>query len=551
MKRRATSPLTVEQWRESGGPDYRAVFAWRHAQLTAIRSSDILLIGAKEYYKTAPIEFITDWMTTYDPRNAGKSDRLTMMPFVLFERQAQLIEFLEDCRVKGVSGIVPKSRDMGATWTCCAYSVWVWLFIPGASIGWGSRKEQYVDRLGVVDSIFEKMRVLIRWLPSEFKPKGYIEKENATYMRLSNPENGNVITGEAGDNIGRGGRNLIYFKDESAHYPRPEMIEAALSANTDVRIDISSVTGLGTVFQRRDEQSVPWFPGIEPEPGSVISFDMSWRHHPLKTQDWYDAARSKAEREGLLHLFAQEVDCDYSSALTNTVIPIEWIESAVDAHIILGIDPGESHIGGLDVADGGGDRNAFAGRQGVLLVQLDEWGALDTGETARRAVSASQGYLSVQYDCIGVGSGVKAETNRLQAEWFIAWNAGAAVQRPHARIIEGDKASPKNMDFFQNLKAQSWWSLRNRFRKTHDAITNGIEYPHDELIALDGKLPMLAKLKKELAQVTYGYSSSMKILINKTPEGTKSPNLADSVVMCYNPVTDGVSRPVFGVTSGS
>ena len=27
--------------------------------------------------------------------------------------------------------------------------------------------------------------------------------------------------------IGRGGRKLIYFKDESAHYEHPEMIEAA------------------------------------------------------------------------------------------------------------------------------------------------------------------------------------------------------------------------------------------------------------------------------------------------------------------------------------
>lgn len=547
---RPTTPLTVDQWRESGGPDYRAIFQWRQNQLKAIRESSILLKGAREFYRTNPVDFICDWFTTFDPRNAGKMDRLTMMPFVMFERQTELIRFLESCRLNSVSGIIPKSRDMGATWTCCAYSVWLWLFVPGASIGWGSRKEQLVDRIGVIDSIFEKMRVLIRWLPSEFKPNGYNERDHATYMRLTNPENDNIITGEAGDNIGRGGRNLIYFKDEAAHYQRPEMIEAALSANTDIQIDISSVTGLGTVFQRRHEQSIEWCEGINPPPGSVMSFGMSWWHHPLKTQEWYDTARAKAEREGLLHLFAQEVDCDYSSALTNTVIPLEWVESAIDAHVALGIDVGEVRIGGLDVADGGDARNAFAGRVGVLLVALDEWGAADTGETARRAIAASKGYLSVQYDSIGVGSGVKAEANRLNASWFVGWNAGASVQRPHARIIEGDKDSPKNMDFFQNLKAQAWWNIRDRFRKTHDAVKNGTDYPHDELISIDSKLPMLNKLKKELVQVQYGYSSNLKIVINKTPEGSKSPNLADSVIMCYFPVTDGIARPAFGVTDG-
>lgn len=550
---RPTAPLTVEQWRKQNGPDYRAIFAWRQSQLIAIRSAPVLVKGAKEYYRTRPVEFVCDWMTTFDPRNAGAPGKLTFMPFVLFERQAELIEFLECCRLNNVSGIVPKTRDMGATWTCAAYSIWLWLYIEGASIGWGSRKEQLVDKLGVIDSIFEKIRVLIRWLPSEFKPRGYDEQTHATFMRITSPENGNVITGEAGDNIGRGGRNLIYFKDEAAHYQRPEMIEAALSANTNVQIDISSVTGLGTVFHRRHEQSTPWFRGIKPEPGAVISFEMTWRHHPLKTNEWYQTAKDKAIREGLQHLFAQEVDCDYASALKNTVIPIEWIESAVDAHIMLGFEPSETRMGGLDVADSGGDTNAFAGRVGVVLETLDEWGAPDPGVTARRAIrhAVDNRYSSVMYDCIGVGASVKSEVNRLNVTGFIAWNAGGAVQKPHARIIPNDKESPKNMDFFQNLKAQAWWSVRERFMKTHDAITNGTAYNPDELISLSSKITLLPKLKKELAQVQYGYSGSLKIVIDKSPEGTKSPNLADACVMCYFPVTDGFARPLSGVSEGS
>jgi phage terminase large subunit len=41
-------------------------------------------------------------------------------------------------------------------------------------------------------------------------------------MKIENPELGGMIVGEAGDNIGRGNRTSIYFKDESAYYPTPK-----------------------------------------------------------------------------------------------------------------------------------------------------------------------------------------------------------------------------------------------------------------------------------------------------------------------------------------
>ncbi len=37
-----------------------------------------------------------------------------------------------------------------------------------------------------------------------------------------------------------------------------------------------------------------------------------------------------------------------------------------------------------------------------------------------------------------------------------------------------------------------------------------------------------------------GRGTRMKLLINKTPEGTKSPNLADAVMMCYFPLRSRV-----------
>jgi hypothetical protein len=45
-------------------------------------------------------------------------------------------------------------------------------------------------------------------------------------------------------------------------------------------------------------------------------------------------------------------------------------------------------------------------------------------------------------------------------------------------------------------------------------------------------------------QPTSSKNSRMKQLVDKIPEGTKSPNLADAVVMCYFPVKMPKTRAI-------
>jgi hypothetical protein len=202
----------------------------------------------------------------------------------------------------------------------------------------------------------------------------------------------------------------------------------------------------------------------------------------------------------------------------------------------------------LDVADGGSDTNAQSQRQGIILRQLDEWGARDTAVTARRAISnvMERGAIDLQYDCIGVGSGVKAEVNNLNDEGklpndvrLVPWNAGGDVLNPKKHVIDGDKQSPTNKDFHTNLKSQGWWELRNRFYRTWRAVTQDAHYDPDTLISIDSRIDNLRKLEKELCQVTAGKGARLKMVINKTPDGTKSPNCADCVMMDYWPIDSG------------
>lgn len=527
-------------------PNYVEEFLWRQATLQKYRDEPITLYQAFQYYKSRPIAFISDWMMTYDPR--AKRGALSKVPFKLFRRQRQYIKFLMALLDAQEGGLVEKSRDAGVTWLSCAFSVWLWVFWDGAAIGWGSRKADLVDKIGDPDSIFEKIRIILRSLPREFLPAGFSWEEHATYMKVINPETGATITGEAGDNIGRGGRKLIYFKDESAHYERPEKIEAALADNTNIQVDISSVNGIGNIFYRRRKSGVEWDSGPAVV-GKTNVFVFDWRDDPRKNDVWYQRRKAKAIDDGLLHVFYQEVDRNYGASVEGVLIPPDWVESAVDAHVKLGFRGVGGWCAGLDVADGGLDKNAACARKGVVLRRLAQWSELDTAHTARRAIELLDGIeCEIQYDCIGIGAGVKAESNRLRDAGlmprglrFVPWNAAAKVLDPEEHLDPYDIDTPLNEDFFQNLKAQGWWSLRRRFEKTHRMVTEGIQYPVDELISLDSTLPLLATLKQELSQPTRGKSAStMKMIVNKTPQGTFSPNLADCVMQCYWPVpTEG------------
>lgn len=549
----APSTLKLNEW----PPNYDLVKAWREQQLARFEEDPELIDAAKEHYAENPEDFVNDWCNTYDPRRIAKK-LSPKMPFVLFERQAEFITFLTNCISEEESGLVEKSRDMGATWVCCALSVHMWLFHAGTAIGWGSRKQELVDRLGDPSSIFEKMRILVRDLPTAFLPKGFSHDSHSHFMRLVNPENGSSIIGETGDSIGRGGRTLVYFKDESAHYQRAESIEAALMDNTRCQIDISSVNRPDTLFYRRRDAGVEWEPGQKIVEGKTNVFIMDWSQHPEKTKEWYLKRRAKAKAEGLLHVFAREVERNSAASVEGVIIKPEWAEAALDAHIHLGFESSGPHISGLDVADEGLDSNAQTIRQGPICKFLDEWAEGDTGATARRAVTNCEPFirsgskLEFEYDCIGVGAGVKAETNRLKEDGklpkqitIVPWNAGAGIINPGERVIPDDIETPLNKDFYQNFKAQAWWSIARLFENTYRArYEEGFVWEPDDLVSIPSDLPLARKLVKELSQPVMVRSSSLKLLIQKKPDGARSPNLADSFIEAYFPAPHPVEPSV-------
>ncbi len=526
-------------------PDHFAEFQRRIENIQRIEAATKTARDAlMAFYAGRPIEWINDFCITFDPRNQSPVPKL--LPFILFPRQGQFINFLLSCLEDGEGGLVEKSRDVGASWLCCAFSVWLWLFRPGTAIGWGSKDEDLVDKLGDPAAIFTKLRQIIEFLPEWMLPDGFNHRRHSVFSKIINPANGCTIVGEAGDSMGRGGRTSIYFKDESAHYKRPEMIEAALGDNTNVQIDISSVNGTANPFYRRRMAGEIWYPDVTPPPRRTRVFIFDWRDHPGKTQEWYDERRAKAEREGTLHILAQEVDRDYSGAVDRLIINPVWLRACIDADKKLAhlgsFDTGD-RIAGQDIADEGKDKNALACRHGVILKYADHW-AGDAGEAAKVAVPVciEYGMRELYYDAIGVGSAFKTGIKNMQDAGnfpqklrVFPWLAGGKVLDPTDHIDPADYESPTNEQQFENLKAQGWWRVRTRVYKTWRAVTFGDIYAPGELISFPSDLPRLQQVLMELSQAVHKYAKSGKTMVDKKPDGATSPNLADGIIEAYNP----------------
>ncbi|EAS6352220.1 TerL protein, partial [Salmonella enterica] len=63
-----------------------------------------------------------------------------------------------------------------------------------------------------------------------------------------------------------------------------------------------------------------------------------------------------------------------------------------------------------------------------------------------------------------------------------------------------------------------------------------MDYDPDQIISINGSMKNKDRLVTELSQPTWSRNTVGKILVDKQPDGTKSPNLADSVMIAYAPM---------------
>jgi len=171
------------------------------------------LAPLRAYYRQNPAAFINDWGVTDPNADIGLP---TSIPFVLFPRQVEWVNWVMEHWQGRKPGLTEKSRECRISWLAVALACTLCLFNDGITIGFGSRKEEYVDKLDSPKSLFFKARMFLKFLPPELSRRLESQDLHAPHMLLTSPSTGSHIAGEAGDGIGRGDRASIYFVDESA-----------------------------------------------------------------------------------------------------------------------------------------------------------------------------------------------------------------------------------------------------------------------------------------------------------------------------------------------
>jgi hypothetical protein len=167
-------------------------------------------------------------------------------------------------------------------------------------------------------------------------------------------------------------------------------------------------------------------------------------------------------------------------------------------------------IAGLDVAEYGADYTVLIKRYGGFVMTPEMWGGVDPDTSAIKAAS-KVGSIHTFVDSTGVGSGVPARMNRLDAS------------------AEGVKVSSKptyadeELGEFAIMRDQLWWSIREWLRLDNTAMLP----PDEELI-------------EELVIPTYstdtGKIQVMKKDVMKDLLG-RSPNKADALGLTFAPMS--------------
>jgi len=246
---------------------------------------------------------------TFDPRQEFFKSR--NLPFILFDKQIELIRWVEDILEKREDGIIEKSRDMGITYTTLIPVIlYRWLFKEfNAKIG--SRKEEAVDRTDDPDTLFWKLDYNLRRLPKWMLPPGFDWSKNRTYMRLSRPDNQNTIVGEsANESFGRSGRSNLVLLDEFAFFPYAKASWEASGESTPTRLAVSTPPPAGkSSFFYKLAQS-----------GRLPKFIVHYTDDPRKDSKWVEKQKLKKSQDE----FERELNISYQGSAENTVYSVQF-----------------------------------------------------------------------------------------------------------------------------------------------------------------------------------------------------------------------------------
>ena len=197
---------------------------------------------------------------------------------------------------------------------------------------------------------------------------------------------------------------------------------------------------------------------------------------------------------------------------------------------------------GLDIANGGADKNAVVVRHGPTIHKVDRFASLivdDLRPTAERAHShaAESGCKRVWYDANGIGGGMGGELTRIDRSQRFARRRVLAGERPKGEEVEYSYRTTNREQFF-NRYAQQAWALRLRAMNTV-RLLNGRPVKASDCLFIDPAcvdgVPGLTldEYLGQLSQPIWEETPTSRVRVKKRDEEEPSPDMFDATAMAF------------------
>lgn len=273
--------------------------------------------------------------------------------------------------------------------------------------------------------------------------------------------------------------------------------------------------------------------------------------HLIITVNWKDNPWWNKEQENLRQWDYENLDRSkydwiwegkFNDSIENSLIKPEWFDAAIDACKTIGIKPTGARVTSFDPSDEGEDAKGYASRIGIHYDDVGEIDIKDGNDACDEACLIARRNQSDLF--VFDGDGMGAMLRRQIAENFEGtkvdtrmYRGSNSVENPDA-IYEGawSEGQKTNKDMFYNKRAQYYVKLALRFYNTYRAVIKNEYVDPDELISIDGSLPLIQKLRAEICRIPRKSNATGKIQLMpkqemKSKHGIASPNMADCLAM--------------------
>lgn len=276
--------------------------------------------------------------------------------FDLWPAQEGLLDDLNRHRLT----LILKARQLGLSWLCLAYALWLMVFHPAAAVLiFSQREDEAIELLARLKGMYER---LPPWMKAP-----YIVAQNKHDFELSNGSSAKCFPTTAG----RSYTGSLVFVDEADFIPDLQTLLNAVKPAIDAggKMFLVSTTDKAQpestfklAYKAAKQHKTEWHPIFLP-----------WTARPDRTSSWYEAIRADIyARTGALDDLFQEYPATDSEALApNSLdkrISVIWLEACfAEMEPLLGVgsapaipqlqlyrppDPERGYVLGADPAEG-------------------------------------------------------------------------------------------------------------------------------------------------------------------------------------------------------